>query len=78
MFDDPVAPIGHFTQLVWLTTTSMGCGYTMKPQCFDQYFGLNVMAFFWNCNYWPTGNLQDVTEGKTNDLWAASVKKLIM
>lgn len=38
---------GHFTQLVWVGTTSMGCGVT---QC----GGLDV----WVCNYDPPGNVE--------------------
>ena len=36
---------GHFTQVVWTTTTQVGCGMT---QC----KGLDI----WVCNYDPPGN----------------------
>jgi len=38
---------GHFTQLAWVATTSIGCGVT---QC----GGLEL----WVCNYDPPGNVE--------------------
>lgn len=75
-FDDPVAPIGHFSQLIWAASTSIGCGYAAKPQCFDPSFGLTVNTFFWNCNFWPSGNIEASSEAATNALWLANVKPL--
>lgn len=44
-------PTGHFTQLVWLSTQSTGCGWT---DC-DGQNGLD--GVFLVCEYWPPGNL---------------------
>ncbi|GAA93875.1 uncharacterized protein L969DRAFT_101227 [Mixia osmundae IAM 14324] len=37
---------GHFTQMVWQSTTSMGCAVTFCSN----------MGYFWSCNYSPPGN----------------------
>jgi len=44
-------PTGHFTQLVWASTQSTGCGWT---DC-DGKNGLD--GIYLVCEYWPPGNL---------------------
>ncbi|AAS50188.1 AAL178Wp [Eremothecium gossypii ATCC 10895] len=41
---------GHFTQLVWRSTTSVGCAYVMCGPC----YGLYII-----CQYDPPGNVAD-------------------
>ena len=49
---------GHFTQVVWKATTSVGCGAT--------YCGgkQNTPGWYLVCEYWPAGNVE--TEFKQN------------
>lgn len=42
----PGAQCGHYTQMVWRTTSAVGCGMTM---CGNK-------AQLWVCNYTPAGN----------------------
>lgn len=42
----------HFIQVVWSTTTRIGCGKTTVP---DQTYPALTMAY-WVCNYDPAGN----------------------
>ncbi|KAI1076197.1 CAP domain-containing protein [Whalleya microplaca] len=39
---------GHFTQLVWKTTTTVGCGRRLCPRAAGWYLV---------CEYWPRGNV---------------------
>jgi pathogenesis-related protein 1 len=41
---------GHYTQVVWDTTTSVGCDY---QDCSSN----NQFARLWVCNYYPAGNI---------------------
>ncbi|OAA59909.1 extracellular scp domain containing protein [Niveomyces insectorum RCEF 264] len=45
---------GHFTQLVWKTTTSVGCGRTL---CRGSSNGQINTGWFFVCEYWPRGNV---------------------
>lgn len=44
---------GHFTQLVWKDTTSVGCA---AVDCHDVK-GSNIQGVFLVCEYWPAGNI---------------------
>ncbi|ODV57959.1 PR-1-like protein [Ascoidea rubescens DSM 1968] len=46
---DPERPIGHFTQLIWKSTTQLGCAY---KRC--------ARYLYYTCNYYPAGNLRIV------------------
>lgn len=48
-FNDPgfSEETGHFTQLVWKTTTTVGCG---RKLC-------GTRGWFVVCEYWPRGNV---------------------
>jgi pathogenesis-related protein 1 len=41
---------GHYTQVVWSTTTLVGCGSALWNAGGAEYV-------VWVCNYWPAGNL---------------------
>ncbi|EME39192.1 hypothetical protein DOTSEDRAFT_138776 [Dothistroma septosporum NZE10] len=45
---------GHFTQLVWRNTTSVGCGLV---HCNNAASG-GVMGDYLVCEYWPPGNFK--------------------
>ncbi|KAL8710593.1 MAG: hypothetical protein Q9220_004817 [cf. Caloplaca sp. 1 TL-2023] len=49
---------GHFTQVVWKASTSVGCGATY---CAGKQ---NTPGWFLVCEYWPSGNVQ--TQFKQN------------
>lgn len=40
-------PCGHYTQIVWPTTTAVGCGRAVCPS----------LGQIWVCNYRPPGNI---------------------
>jgi hypothetical protein len=42
--------IGHFSQLVWKSTKTVGCGW-QRSTCSGR------TCFFLNCNYYPAGNV---------------------
>lgn len=44
---------GHFTQLVWRSSTSVGCG---RVQCDGK--GGTAYGWFVVCEYWPAGNVE--------------------
>ncbi len=39
---------GHYTQIVWATTTEVGCGFAVCP----------TLGQVWVCNYRPRGNIR--------------------
>ncbi|KAI9455844.1 CAP domain-containing protein, partial [Russula earlei] len=51
---DEVCGPSHFTQVVWKSTTQVGCGVADCSGIFDPSFGL---AHFHVCNYDPAGNV---------------------
>lgn len=56
---------GHFTQLVWSNTTSVGCGRTSCQGKGD------TPGFYVVCEYWPAGNIV----GDNNQYFVDNVKK---
>ncbi|XP_013094215.2 uncharacterized protein LOC106078030 [Biomphalaria glabrata] len=42
---------GHYTQVVWRTTTSVGCAAIHCPQTINK-----LLANYVLCQYWPRGN----------------------
>jgi len=56
---------GHYTQLVWDSTTDVGCGYAYCPSV----QGLNGSATIVDCRYGPGGNyLGQTPYGYTSDV----------
>jgi len=55
---------GHFTQVVWRNTTSVGCG---RKACNELN---NTPGFYVVCEYWPAGNV----EGDNNQFFLDNVK----
>lgn len=45
---------GHYSQLVWRDTTSVGCATTYCPQGLANA-GRNIPPYFTVCNYYPSG-----------------------
>jgi hypothetical protein len=45
---------GHYTQIVWKTTTRLGCGVALCDQN-SPFMGFPKWEF-WVCNYAPPGN----------------------
>ena len=58
---------GHFTQLVWSNTTTVGCGRTA---CNGDN---NTPGYYVVCEYYPAGNV----EGDDNQFFVDNVKKQI-
>jgi uncharacterized protein YkwD len=56
---DNFAPCGHYTQIVWRTTTRVGCGYANN--CTS---GGRTQP--WVCNYAPPGNVYNSRTGAMN------------
>jgi hypothetical protein len=46
---------GHFTQLIWVGTTTMGCGYATGPTTLSN--GSPGTAYYAVCRYSPAGNV---------------------
>ena len=62
---------GHFTQLVWYDTQSVGCGWS---DCNGKN-GLDGVLLV--CNYWPAGNVlgpDDAPNGGKNEFFVLDVK----
>jgi hypothetical protein len=55
--DTSVGSTGHFTQLVWISSTTVGCGYAVKPDPMNPEYN----AYIEVCRFDPPGNLQDAT-----------------
>jgi hypothetical protein len=46
---------GHFTQVVWKSSTQLGCGAARGVKTLN---GTNYNAFYVVCHYSPAGNVQ--------------------
>lgn len=62
---------GHFTQLVWKNTTTVGCGSRL---CGER-------GWYLVCEYWPRGNVigefgDQVDRPKNGSIWANSTVRL--
>ncbi|CAK7210042.1 hypothetical protein SCUCBS95973_000658 [Sporothrix curviconia] len=55
-FNDPSfsEATGHFTQLVWKDSTTVGCG---RKLCGGKAAGSKSTGWFLVCEYWPRGNI---------------------
>lgn len=55
---------GHFTQVVWKGTTTLGCGYAVAPVTLDAVYSDGTTkptvfnAYYTVCRYSPAGNVQ--------------------
>lgn len=49
------AQTGHFTQVVWKSSTQLGCGAAQGTKTIN---GRNYKAFYVVCHYAPAGNVQ--------------------
>lgn len=58
---------GHFTQMVWVGTTQVGCAQTACPagSLFDASYGISN---YFVCKYWPPGNIVNAGEFAANVL----------
>ncbi|KAK8004560.1 hypothetical protein PG989_004279 [Apiospora arundinis] len=48
---------GHFTQLVWKNTTSVGCGARLCGGGSGENDGGSARGWYLVCEYWPRGNV---------------------
>ena len=56
-YNDPgfSADTGHFTQVVWVSTTTLGGGYAIGSAVIN---GVTYNAFYSVCRYYPAGNVE--------------------
>lgn len=64
--------IGHFTQMIWSSSTKLGCAWARCKQGLAQT-GLSLPADFVVCAYSPGGNVMGVGAASTT-LWSKQVK----
>lgn len=62
---------GHFTQLVWKETQSVGCGVFA---CNGQN---DVGGYMLVCEYWPPGNIQGVNSKDKNVYFEENVQRQV-
>jgi glioma pathogenesis-related protein 2 len=65
--DTKVGTTGHFTQVIWVSTTTVGCGFGVSPDPNNTMYNTYIVV----CRYDPPGNLQDTAA------YAANVPMLI-
>jgi hypothetical protein len=68
---------GHFTQLVWKATSTVGCG---RRLCVDQG-GSGINGWYLVCEYWPRGNVIgafDVQVGGSSRSFGAQLQPNLM
>ncbi|GAA6037805.1 hypothetical protein JCM8097_005047 [Rhodosporidiobolus ruineniae] len=59
---------GHFTQVVWKSTTSLGCANVLCPTLTEGSSTIGTNEYLIVCHYLPAGNIDSAEECKANVL----------